>query len=166
MPSPAEPPALSLSDTLIQAAVSSAIALKQSPIPDLISGMFRSGFRVARSMDETYQLKDKLMGLGKASVAKAIEVDRTYQLHQKLGGAVLTGLSALTQATLAYRNTQGYAPAYPAASGPASAPLRPQHPECTEYPMGPPRAAVAAYGRAPQGYPHGGNRSAFLEYAT
>ncbi|ORZ35595.1 hypothetical protein BCR44DRAFT_1499481 [Catenaria anguillulae PL171] len=104
---PHPPP--TLSDTIITAAVQGAVALKQSPIPDAVTGAVTRGFKSLQQLDQTYKLRDKLVALGKASVTKAIDVDRQYQVHQKVGGALLTSLSAVTQAAVAYKNAPSYA---------------------------------------------------------
>ncbi|KAI9146270.1 hypothetical protein BKA69DRAFT_1043854 [Paraphysoderma sedebokerense] len=102
------PPPPSLTDTIVNAAVAGAVALKQSPIPDAISSTLSVGLNTVKSIDNQYGLKDRILNLGKASISKAVEIDNEYKLHQKLGTAMLTGLTALTQATMAYKNAPSY----------------------------------------------------------
>ncbi|KAI9218510.1 hypothetical protein BC828DRAFT_388432 [Blastocladiella britannica] len=106
---PPPPPLPTLSDTFIHAAVAGAVALKQSPIPDAVTGALTAGIRSLQSLESTYGLKDKVISLGKAGVSKAVEVDRTYQVHEKVGTALLTSLSAVTQAAVAYKKAPSYA---------------------------------------------------------
>ncbi|KAI9188753.1 hypothetical protein H9P43_000175 [Blastocladiella emersonii ATCC 22665] len=106
-------PPPTLSDTIITAAVAGAVALKQSPIPDAVTGALSAGIKSLQTLESTYKLRDKLVALGKASVTKAIDVDRQYQVHQKVGGALLTSLSAVTQATMAYKNAPSYKDVHP-----------------------------------------------------
>ncbi|KNE69125.1 hypothetical protein AMAG_13982 [Allomyces macrogynus ATCC 38327] len=110
---PADPPtpvspAPTLSETIIKAAVAGAVALKQSPIPDAVTGALATGFSTLQALEAKYRVKDHAVALGKAAVAKAVQVDRDYQVHEKVGDALLTGLSALTQAAWAYKHAPGY----------------------------------------------------------
>ncbi|KNE73113.1 hypothetical protein AMAG_20676 [Allomyces macrogynus ATCC 38327] len=110
-------PAPTLSETIIKAAVAGAVALKQSPIPDAVTCALATGFSTLQALEAKYRVKDHAVALGKAAVAKAAQVDRDYQVHEKVGDALLTGLSALTQAAWAYK----HAPAYDEAADQAAA---------------------------------------------
>ncbi|KAJ3360613.1 hypothetical protein GGF31_002786 [Allomyces arbusculus] len=119
---PADPPtpvspAPTFSETIIKAAVAGAVALKQSPIPDAVTGALATGFSTLQALEAKYRVKDHAVALGKAAFSKAVQVDRDYQVHERVGDALLTGLSALTQAAWAYK----HAPAYDEASDQASA---------------------------------------------
>ncbi|KAL7746997.1 hypothetical protein RI367_007610 [Sorochytrium milnesiophthora] len=108
-PAPQVPPP-TLSDTVVAAAVAGAVALKQSPIPDAVSSALSLGLKSLQSIDSQYKLRDKLVGLGKAGVQTALQVDRQYGVHQRVGDAMLTGLTAFTQAAVAYRNAPAKQP--------------------------------------------------------
>ncbi|KAI7866343.1 hypothetical protein BDF14DRAFT_1814246 [Spinellus fusiger] len=98
----------SLKGLIINAAILSAVALKRSPLPDVvgsIAGYCNSGLH---SVDETYQIRKRAWGMASQGVAKAVEMDQSYQIHQMFTEAVYIGCTALLKAGIAYTETPGY----------------------------------------------------------
>ncbi|KAJ3374271.1 hypothetical protein GGF31_007790 [Allomyces arbusculus] len=115
---PAAAPTLpppTLAETVIQASVAGAVALKQSPLPGVVKDAVGFGMASLKSLDAEYNLRGRMASLGRAGMTKALALNREYKVHERVGDAVLTGVSAVTHAAMAYKN----APAYdPVATGP------------------------------------------------
>lgn len=127
-----------IGDAIISTAVSSAIRLKQSPIPDVFKTCLRTSGRILHHVDERFHLQDRAWELSKQSIEKAIELDEQYAIHEVVTETVFATLTGLVKAGIAYKETPSYSDAKAAiadGSMDTMAPnyglssLRPNHPQ-------------------------------------
>jgi len=97
-----------MSNQIIQAAITSAVALKQSPIPDAISATVNYTMKKIQKIDETYGLQEKAWEISRTGINLALEIDQQYNVHEKVGNAVFIGLAAAMKATIAYKDSPSY----------------------------------------------------------
>ncbi|CAG8717880.1 2190_t:CDS:2, partial [Funneliformis caledonium] len=64
-----------ISQHFIQAAITSAVALKQSPIPDAITATMNYTMKKIQKIDETYGLQDKAWEISRSGMNLALGVD-------------------------------------------------------------------------------------------
>ncbi|KAL0083720.1 hypothetical protein J3Q64DRAFT_1641724 [Phycomyces blakesleeanus] len=96
------------SGLVINAAILGAVALKRSPLPDVLSSAVsyaKSGFQ---SVDEAYHIRQRAWDLATNGVAKAVEIDKHYEVHRILTDALYTGCTAILKAGIAYTEAPGY----------------------------------------------------------
>ncbi|KAG9306332.1 hypothetical protein G9A89_018215 [Geosiphon pyriformis] len=101
-------PAPSISQHIINAAITSAVALKQSPIPDAISATVNYTMKKVKQIDETYGLQEKAWEISRTGINMALEIDQQYNVHEKVGNAIFTGLAAAMKAGIAYKDSPSY----------------------------------------------------------
>jgi hypothetical protein len=97
-----------ISENIIQAAITSAVALKQSPIPDAISATVNYTMKKIQKIDQTYGLQDKAWEISRSGINMALEIDQQYNVHEKVGNALFTGLAAAMKAGIAYKDSPSY----------------------------------------------------------
>uniref|UniRef100_A0A1D1Y956 Suppressor protein of bem1/bed5 double mutants n=1 Tax=Anthurium amnicola TaxID=1678845 RepID=A0A1D1Y956_9ARAE len=97
-----------ISEHIIQAAITSAVALKQSPIPDAISATVNYTMRKIQKIDQTYGLQDKAWEISRTGINLALEIDKEYNVHEKVGNALFTGIAAAMKAGIAYKDSPSY----------------------------------------------------------
>ncbi|KAJ3363496.1 hypothetical protein GGF32_004197 [Allomyces javanicus] len=123
VPAAAPSPPPTLAETVIQASVAGAVALKQSPLPGVVKDAVGFGVASLKSLDAEYNLRGRMASLGRAGMTKALALNREYKVHERVGDAVLTGVSAVTHAAMAYKNAPAYDPvaaSVVAAAGPSA----------------------------------------------
>ncbi|RUS14326.1 hypothetical protein BC937DRAFT_93998 [Endogone sp. FLAS-F59071] len=98
----------SISEMMINAAVMSAIALKQSPIPDAISATLCYTFQTLQRVDAAYNVRGKAWELTALGVTRALELDAEYNLHGRVSDAIYTSCAAFIKAGVAYTDAPGY----------------------------------------------------------
>ncbi|KAI8991974.1 hypothetical protein BDF20DRAFT_847575 [Mycotypha africana] len=91
-----------LSNLIIQAAVLTAIALKKSPIPGLMSRLLEMMKYALIRLDETCSVRERTYNLTYAGLAKAIEMDEHFKVHQFFAEIFYTGCTAILKAGIAY----------------------------------------------------------------
>ncbi|KAI8098432.1 uncharacterized protein B0P05DRAFT_521905 [Gilbertella persicaria] len=96
-----------ISNLVINATVLSAVALKKSPIPDVMSHIMNYAVDGIQCMDEKHQIRKRTWDFAASGFAKAVEIDRQYEIHQMVTGVVYTGLAAFVKAGIAYAETPG-----------------------------------------------------------
>ncbi|RIB02125.1 hypothetical protein C2G38_1991805 [Gigaspora rosea] len=97
-----------ISQHIIQAAITSAVALKQSPIPDAISATVNYTMNKIKTIDEAYGLQDKAWEISRTGINLALEIDQQYNVHEKVGNALFIGLAAAMKAGIAYKDSPSY----------------------------------------------------------
>ncbi|CAG8509459.1 11871_t:CDS:2 [Cetraspora pellucida] len=97
-----------ISQHIIQAAITSAVALKQSPIPDAISATVNYTMNKIKVIDEAYGLQDKAWEISRTGINLALEIDQQYNVHEKVGNALFIGLAAAMKAGIAYKDSPSY----------------------------------------------------------
>lgn len=97
-----------ISSHIIQAAINSAVALKQSPIPDAISATVNYTMKKIRNIDQTYGLQSKAWELSRSGINMALEIDQQYNVHEKVGNAFFIGIAAAMKAGIAYKDSPSY----------------------------------------------------------
>ncbi|CAG8623177.1 10077_t:CDS:2, partial [Acaulospora morrowiae] len=97
-----------ISKHIINAAITSAVALKQSPIPDAVSATVNYTMRKIKNIDEAYGLQDKAWEISRTGINLALEIDQQYNVHEKVGNALFTGLAAAMKAGIAYKDSPSY----------------------------------------------------------
>ncbi|RUS34696.1 hypothetical protein BC938DRAFT_479077, partial [Jimgerdemannia flammicorona] len=97
-----------ISEAVINAAVLSAIALKQSPIPDAISATLSYTFHTLQRVDAAYNIRTKAWELTAMGLTRAMELDAEYNLHGRVSEAIYTGCAAFIKAGVAYTDAPGY----------------------------------------------------------
>lgn len=97
-----------ISENIIQAAITSAVALKQSPIPDAISATVNYTMKKIQRIDQTYGLQDKAWEISRSGINLALEFDQQYNVHEKVGNALFTGIAAAMKAGIAYKDSPSY----------------------------------------------------------
>ncbi|KAI9259069.1 hypothetical protein BY458DRAFT_517673 [Sporodiniella umbellata] len=107
-PSSEKPMRSQFSDLVIHAAVLGAVALKKSPIPDAVSGVFHFALDSMQAIDERHQIRQRTWSLATFGFSKAVEIDRQFEIHQLVTDAIYTGFSAFVKAGLAYSEAPGY----------------------------------------------------------
>lgn len=99
-----------LSNLFIQAAVLSAIALKKSSIPGIVSRIFQATKDSLQKIDETCSIRERTINLTSVGIAKAIELDQHYEVHQFFAEIFYTGCTAILKASVAYAEHDPSAP--------------------------------------------------------
>ncbi|RIA95768.1 hypothetical protein C1645_733780 [Glomus cerebriforme] len=97
-----------ISENIIQAAITSAVALKQSPIPDAISATVNYTMKKIQKIDQAYGLQDKAWEISRTGINMALEIDQQYNVHEKVGNALFTGIAAAMKAGIAYKDSPSY----------------------------------------------------------
>ncbi|CAG8543939.1 5271_t:CDS:2 [Acaulospora colombiana] len=97
-----------ISQHIINAAITSAVALKQSPIPDAVSATVNYTMRKIKNIDEAYGLQDKAWEISRTGINLALEIDQQYNVHQKVSNVLFTGLAAAMKAGIAYKDSPSY----------------------------------------------------------
>ncbi|KNE65717.1 hypothetical protein AMAG_09699 [Allomyces macrogynus ATCC 38327] len=92
VPAAPTPPPPTFAETVIQASVAGAVALKQSPLPGVVKDAVGYGVASLKSLDAEYNLRGRMASLGRAGMIKALALNREYKVHERVGDAVLTGL--------------------------------------------------------------------------
>ncbi|KAG0046318.1 hypothetical protein BGZ83_008517 [Gryganskiella cystojenkinii] len=131
-----------IGEAIISTAVTSAIRLKQSPIPDMVKSCLRTSGRILHHVDERFHLQDRAWELSKQSIEKAIELDEQYAIHEVVTETVFATLTGLVKAGIAYKETPSHSAVRAAIAGesavdtvpspslsPVSAGQRPNHPQ-------------------------------------
>ncbi|KAI8647767.1 hypothetical protein BD408DRAFT_407789 [Parasitella parasitica] len=91
-----------LSNLIIHAAVLSAVALKKSSIPGVMSRLFQMTKIGFSKIDEKCSIRERTINLTSAGIAKAIEMDQYYEVHQFFAELFYTGCTAVLKAGIAY----------------------------------------------------------------
>jgi len=86
----------------------SAIALKQSPIPDAISATLSYTFQTLQRVDAAYNVRAKAWDLTVLGVTRALELDAEYNLHGRVSDAIYTSCTAFIRAGVAYTDAPSY----------------------------------------------------------
>jgi len=97
-----------LSEKVVQAAVAGAVALKQSPIPDVICSGVGFTLRKAQALDKYIGVQDLCWSVSKVGINKAIELDNQFNLHEKVSSALMTSATAVIKAGIAYKEASSY----------------------------------------------------------
>ncbi|CAG8742184.1 23270_t:CDS:2, partial [Racocetra persica] len=97
-----------LSEHIIQAAVTGAVALKQSPIPDAISATVNYTMKKIKVIDEAYGIQDKAWEISRSGINMALEIDQQYNVHGKVVNGFFLGLTAAMKAGIAYTDSPSY----------------------------------------------------------
>ncbi|CAG8433111.1 7781_t:CDS:2 [Ambispora gerdemannii] len=105
---PQAQPGPSISEYIINGAINSAVALKQSPIPDAISATINYTMKKFKQIDDTYGLQEKAWEISRTGMTMALEIDQQYNVHEKVGNAIFTGLAAAMRAGIAYKDSPSY----------------------------------------------------------
>ncbi|CAH1762359.1 7796_t:CDS:2 [Entrophospora sp. SA101] len=93
---------------IIQAAITGAVALKQSPIPDAISATVNYTMKKIKNIDEVYGLQDKAWEISRSGINLAFEIDQQYSVHEKVSNILFTSMAAAIKAGVAYKNSPSY----------------------------------------------------------
>ncbi|CEP10082.1 hypothetical protein [Parasitella parasitica] len=91
-----------LSNLIIHAAVLSAVALKKSSIPGIMSRLLELTKIGFAKIDETCSIRERTINLTSAGISKAIEMDQYYEVHQFFAELFYTGCTAVLKAGIAY----------------------------------------------------------------
>ncbi|CAG8727932.1 43986_t:CDS:2 [Gigaspora margarita] len=103
-----EPANTKISEHIIQAAVTGAVALKQSPIPDAISATVNYTMRKMKVIDEAYGIQDKAWEISRSGINMALELDQQYNVHEKVVNGLFLGFTAAMKAGIAYTDSPSY----------------------------------------------------------
>ncbi|CAG8487465.1 14927_t:CDS:2 [Gigaspora rosea] len=106
--SPNNEPSTKISEHIIQAAVTGAVALKQSPIPDAISATVNYTMRKIKVIDEAYGIQDKAWEISRSGINMALELDQQYNVHEKVVNGLFLGFTAAMKAGIAYTDSPSY----------------------------------------------------------
>ncbi|KAI8146925.1 hypothetical protein BJV82DRAFT_597060 [Fennellomyces sp. T-0311] len=106
-----EQEASGISDSIIHAAIACAVALKKSPIPDIVTSALNYAFSSIHAIDRTFNVRERTWELIACGMAKLTQMDQHYHLHQLVTGAVYTSATAIVKAGIAYTETPGYSEA-------------------------------------------------------
>lgn len=98
----------SLSEKVVKAAVAGAVALKQSPIPDVIYSGVGFTLRKAQAIDKYIGVQNLCWSVSKVGLNKALELDAQYNLHEKVSSALMTSATAVIKAGIAYKEASSY----------------------------------------------------------
>ncbi|KAI7873031.1 hypothetical protein BDF14DRAFT_1877479 [Spinellus fusiger] len=97
-----------LSQTVIHTSVACAVAVKRSPLPDLLYFMFGYFLQFLVWMDTQYHLMQKAQYLGIELLKYFIEINEKYRLHEYLSEMFYMLLSASLKAAIAYKEAPSY----------------------------------------------------------
>ncbi|CAG8483031.1 21465_t:CDS:2 [Dentiscutata erythropus] len=103
-----EPSNAKISDQLIQAAVTGAVALKQSPIPDAISTTVNYTMRKMKVIDEAFGIQDKAWEISRTGINMALDINSQYNVHEKVVNGLFLGFTAAMKAGIAYTDSPSY----------------------------------------------------------
>ncbi|CAO3611091.1 unnamed protein product [Cunninghamella blakesleeana] len=97
-----------LSQVIIQATVTLAILIKQSPIPGLLTFCFSYFMHLLLWVDACYGIREKAQDFGIASIKLLIEADEQYRLHEFISEFIFMVVAATLKAVVAYKETPRY----------------------------------------------------------
>ncbi|KAI7879992.1 hypothetical protein K492DRAFT_178211 [Lichtheimia hyalospora FSU 10163] len=89
----------------IEATVSCAILIKQSPLPDILSLLFGYLVHMLIWIDQQYRVTEKAQDLGIECIKFALYMDEQYQLHEFATEALYMFVAAGIRAAVAYKET-------------------------------------------------------------
>lgn len=101
------------SQVIIQATVTLAILIKQSPIPGLLAFCFSYFMHLLLWVDACYGVREKAQDFGIASIKLLIEADEQYRLHEFISEFIFMVVAATLKAVVAYKETPRYSPRSP-----------------------------------------------------
>ncbi|ORY97298.1 hypothetical protein BCR43DRAFT_523508 [Syncephalastrum racemosum] len=97
----------SCSDTASRLAVAVAIAVKRSPIPDVLAWCFSHFLAFLHAIDQTFHVKKKAWLLARQGVSVALELNEHFQIHQMILGLFYTMSTIFMKAAIAYAEAPG-----------------------------------------------------------
>ncbi|KAI9258928.1 hypothetical protein BDA99DRAFT_440517 [Phascolomyces articulosus] len=100
-----------ISESIIHAAIACAVALKKSPIPDMVTSVLNYAVSSIHSIDKMLNVRERSWHLVSCGVTKLTQVDQHYQIHQMVTSAVYTSAMAIFKAGIAYTETPSYSEA-------------------------------------------------------
>ncbi|KAI9312947.1 hypothetical protein BX666DRAFT_1983570 [Dichotomocladium elegans] len=93
---------------LIHAAVTLAILIKQSPLPDMILFIFGYFCQLLYWVDRQYQLSDKAQEMGIECVKFMLQMDEEYRLHEFASEFIYMLIAAVLKAAVAYKEAPAF----------------------------------------------------------
>ncbi|CAO3641269.1 unnamed protein product [Cunninghamella echinulata] len=96
------------SQAIIQATVTLAILVKQSPIPGLLAFCLSYFMHLLLWVDACYGIREKAQDFGIASIKLLIEADEQYRLHEFISEFIFMIIAATLKAVVAYKETPRY----------------------------------------------------------
>ncbi|KAI9480843.1 MAG: hypothetical protein EXX96DRAFT_538076 [Benjaminiella poitrasii] len=91
-----------LSNLVIQAAVLGAVALKKSPLPDIMSRCLQMTKYSIIKIDQVCSIRERTINIAHYGIARAIEIDQHYEVHQFFAEVFYTTFTAVLKAGIAY----------------------------------------------------------------
>lgn len=79
-----------------------AIALKRSPLPDLLACCFAYILASLQAMDKVLRIRQRAWRLTTRGLQKLVEIDQQFRIHQVVLGALYAALLSLYKAGVAY----------------------------------------------------------------
>ncbi|KAI7857692.1 hypothetical protein BDC45DRAFT_435331 [Circinella umbellata] len=98
----------SLSESVIHAAIAFAVALKKSPIPDMVISTLNYVISSIYHIDKMFNVRERTWQFMSHGMNKLTQVDQHYQLHQIVTDIVYTGATAILKAGIAYTEAPSY----------------------------------------------------------
>ncbi|KAI8093731.1 uncharacterized protein BX664DRAFT_113321 [Halteromyces radiatus] len=93
---------------LIQASVTLAILIKQSPIPALLSFCFTYFMQLLLWVDAYYGVRQRAQDLSVTGIKLLLQADEQYKLHELLSEFLFMMVAATLKAVVAYKETPRY----------------------------------------------------------
>jgi hypothetical protein len=95
---------------LIQASVTLAIMIRQSPIPTLLAFCFHYLMHLLLWIDAHYGIRQHAQDLSVTGIKLLLQADEQYRLHEFLSEILFMMAAAILKAIVAYKETPSYNP--------------------------------------------------------
>ncbi|KAI8875968.1 hypothetical protein K501DRAFT_201513 [Backusella circina FSU 941] len=93
---------------VIDVAVSCAILIKQSPIPDILALLFGYTLQLFMWIDAHYHVTEKVQDIGIQCIKFGLKTDEQYRLHEFISEALYMLVAAGLKAAIAFKETPRY----------------------------------------------------------
>ncbi|KAI9014594.1 hypothetical protein CLU79DRAFT_721676 [Phycomyces nitens] len=93
---------------MISTSVSCAVAVKRSPLPDILYFLFGYFLQFLLWVDTQYNIIQKIQNFGVECVKLLLEADEQYHLHEYLSEALYMLFAASLKAAVAFKETPSY----------------------------------------------------------
>lgn len=97
-----------LGQYMIDTAVTCAVLIKQSPLPDLVAFLFGYLIQLFLWVDAQYHVVEKVQDIGIQCIKLGLQADERYRLHEFISEGLYMLVAAALKAAVAFKETPRY----------------------------------------------------------
>ncbi|KAI7854716.1 hypothetical protein BDC45DRAFT_440383 [Circinella umbellata] len=97
-----------LAELIVNALVYSAVTLKRSPVPYVVTSIIACAKYGFNLVDNTCQIRKRTRDITSHSISKAMELERHYEIQERVNESMNAIYGALAKANMAYTEAPGF----------------------------------------------------------